>query len=127
MSHSCCLRLQRLAFCRDANRLDLASSPRKIEIATGAGYDPDRFSREFLRKQNTHDRLHPETALPRLNVHGLRHSHATHGLKRGVHPKIMQERLGHSSFNTTMNMYSHLPAGMQAEMAEQLASDIYGG
>ena len=34
---------------------------------------------------------------PQIRFHDLRHSHATHLLAAGVHPKIAQERLGHSS------------------------------
>jgi Phage integrase family len=45
----------------------------------------------------------------------LRHSHATHMLASGVHPKIAQERLGHSSVGITLDLYSHVLPGMQAE------------
>ena len=50
-----------------------------------------------------------------IGLHGLRHSHATHMLKAGVHPKIAQERLGHSSVSVTMDLYSHVLPGMQDE------------
>jgi integrase len=47
----------------------------------------------------------------------LRHSHATHLLASNIHPKIVQERLGHSSIATTMDIYSHLMPNMQGEAA----------
>jgi integrase len=48
-----------------------------------------------------------------ISLHtGTRHSHATILLKNGVHPKIVQERLGHSSIVMTMDTYSHVINGM---------------
>jgi integrase len=55
--------------------------------------------------------------LPRVRLHDLRHSHATQLLASGVHPKIAQERLGHSSVAITLDLYSHVLPGMQAEAA----------
>jgi len=45
-----------------------------------------------------------------VRLHDLRHAHATILLQQGVHPKIVQERLGHSSVATTLDIYSHGPA-----------------
>nr|DAZ33125.1 MAG TPA: Integrase [Caudoviricetes sp.] len=45
--------------------------------------------------------------------HTLRHTHATVLLAKGVHPKIVQERLGHSNINMTLNIYSHVLPTMQ--------------
>ena len=50
----------------------------------------------------------------------LRHSHATHLLAAGVHPKIAQERLGHSSIAITMDTYSHAMPNMQADAAARI-------
>jgi integrase len=50
-----------------------------------------------------------------IRLHDLRHTHATHMLASGVHPKIAQERLGHSSVGITLDLYSHVLPGMQAE------------
>ncbi len=46
--------------------------------------------------------------LPVIPLHGLRHSYATCGLEAGIAPKVMQERLGHSSLAVTMDLYSHV-------------------
>ena len=43
-----------------------------------------------------------------LHFHDLRHSAATRLLIQGVHPKVVQERLGHSSITVTLDTYSHL-------------------
>jgi integrase len=49
----------------------------------------------------------------KVRLHGLRHSHATHMLAAGVHPKIASERLGHSKVGITLDLYSHVLPGMQ--------------
>ena len=55
-----------------------------------------------------------------IRLHDLRHSHATHMLASGVHPKIAQERLGHSSVSVTIDLYSHVLPGMQAEAVSRV-------
>jgi integrase len=55
-----------------------------------------------------------------IRLHDLRHTHATHMLASGVHPKIAQERLGHSSVGITLDLYSHVLPGMQAEAVARL-------
>jgi integrase len=55
-----------------------------------------------------------------IRLHDLRHSHATHMLAAGVHPKIAQERLGHSSVGITLDLYSHVLPGMQAEAVDRV-------
>jgi integrase len=55
-----------------------------------------------------------------IRLHDLRHSHATHMLAAGIHPKIAQERLGHSSVGITLDLYSHVLPGMQAEAVSKV-------
>jgi len=50
-----------------------------------------------------------------IRFHDLRHSAATILLTMGVHPKVVQELLGHSSIAITMNVYSHLLPSMQSD------------
>ena len=61
-----------------------------------------------------------------LNVrfHDLRHTHATLMLKAGIHPKIVSERLGHSSVSITLDRYSHVVPGLQ-EAAAQRFDNIF--
>lgn len=74
----------------------------------------------------THEwtRLLAKTSLPRIRFHDLRHSHATQLLAAGVHPKIASERLGHSTIGITLDLYSHVMPGMQANAAEQVDAAI---
>jgi integrase len=60
------------------------------------------------------------SGLPRVRLHDLRHSHATHLLMANVHPKIVQERLGHANIATTMDLYTHVMPGMQDEAATRI-------
>lgn len=55
--------------------------------------------------------------LNHLRLHDLRHSHATLMLAQGVHPKIVSERLGHSSIGITLDTYSHVLPGLQEAAA----------
>lgn len=55
--------------------------------------------------------------LPGIRLHDCRHTHASLMLKQGVHPKIVQERLGHSSIRITLDTYSHVAPGLQEAAA----------
>ncbi|UKS54912.1 tyrosine-type recombinase/integrase [Exiguobacterium acetylicum] len=58
--------------------------------------------------------------VPRIRIHDLRHTHATLLLEQGVHPKVVQERLGHASYTITMDLYSHVSVKLHHEAAEML-------
>jgi len=59
------------------------------------------------------------SGLRRIRLHDLRHSHATHLLIANVHPKIVQEGLGHANIATTMDLYTHVMPRMQDEAASR--------
>ncbi|MGA9049428.1 MAG: site-specific integrase, partial [Dehalococcoidia bacterium] len=73
---------------------------------------PDTVTRAWVRMM---DKL----GLKGVRLHDLRHSHASQLLKQGVHPKIVQERLGHSSIAVTLDTYSHVAPGLQRAAAER--------
>lgn len=75
----------------------------------------DRRLKWVTAKYNT---LHSVT------IKGLRHTHATLLLEMGVHPKVVQERLGHSTITTTMNIYSHITPTMQKSAVERFAAHL---
>ncbi len=58
--------------------------------------------------------------LPDMRFHDLRHSAATILLTMGVHPKIVQELLGHSQISMTMDIYSHVLPTLQQEAISKL-------
>ena len=82
--------------------------------ADGKPLQPRSVTQQFTKVQKAF------SGLPRLRYHDIRHSHATQLLKGGVHAKVKQERLGHSTIATTMDLYSHVTETMQAEAAERL-------
>jgi integrase len=61
-----------------------------------------------------------EAGLPDIRFHDLRHTAATLMLQQGVHPKVVQERLGHADISLTLNTYSHVLPSMQEEAAEKM-------
>jgi len=52
-----------------------------------------------------------------IRLHDARHTHASLMLKKGIHPKIVQERLGHASIEMTLDIYSHVTPGLQQAAA----------
>lgn len=76
---------------------------------------PRSLSRAFARHAAAVD-------LPRIRLHDLRHTHATLALQAGVHPKVVQERLGHATISITLDVYSHAIPAMQEEAASRVAA-----
>ena len=84
-----------------------------VAQADGQPLKPNSLTHEFVR-------FIAGTELPRIRFHDLRHTHATQLLKSNVHPKIVQERLGHEDISTTLNLYSHVLPGMQDAAARSV-------
>ncbi len=54
-----------------------------------------------------------------IRLHDARHTHASLMLKQGIHPKIVQERLGHATIAITLDTYSHVAPGLQEAAAKR--------
>jgi integrase len=65
-----------------------------------------------------------DAGLPRMRFHDLRHSAATILLSMNVHPKVVQEMLGHSTINMTLDTYSHVLPSMQKDIAERWNDEL---
>jgi len=61
-----------------------------------------------------------EVGLEGVRFHDLRHTQAAWLIERGVHPKVIQHRLGHSSIKVTLDRYGHLMEGLDAAAADGL-------
>lgn len=61
-----------------------------------------------------------KAGLPKMRFHDLRHTMATILLESDVHPKKVQERLGHSSIAITMDVYSHVLPSIYQDVARKL-------
>jgi integrase len=92
----------------------------------GSVYHPDRFSREFLRNQESYNRLHPDEQLPRLVLHGLRHTWATLALEDGIDIHIVSAQLDHSSTHLTSEIYTHVTRPMRTDATRRVAARIFG-
>lgn len=76
---------------------------------TGQVWHPSSFTGAWHRFTEKND--------VSIRFHDLRHSHATQLLRQGIHPKIVSERLGHSTIGITLDTYSHVLPDMQEEAA----------
>jgi integrase len=65
-------------------------------------------------------RLVKRTGVKHVRLYDARHTHATLLLKQNTHPRIVMERLGHSTINTTLDLYSHVAPNMQEAAAAKL-------
>lgn len=74
----------------------------------GRPMDPHYLSQKFPK-------LLEENKIPKVRFHDLRHTHATLLLKLGTNPKVISERLGHSTVSFTLDTYSHVNIDMQKE------------
>lgn len=79
--------------------------------------NPDKLYRDLKNLVKKND-------LPEINVHGLRHCHATFLLLAGVPVKIVSERLGHSDVYITQNLYQHVLPEMQEKAALEIENII---
>jgi integrase len=61
-----------------------------------------------------------KAGLPDIRFHELRHSAASFLLSMGVHPKVVQEILGHSTISMTLDTYSHVLPSMQQEAMDKM-------
>ncbi len=73
---------------------------------------PDSITHAWMK-------LARRSGLNGIRLHDARHTHASLMLKQGVHPKIVQERLGHSSIQITLDTYSHVAPGIQKAAANR--------
>ena len=116
----------------------VAALESRLKKAKDEGFEPDEvplvFPNErggYMRGSNFDRRVwHPirkAAELPESFVfHDLRHTHATQFLDAGGDMKVLQKRLGHSTFETTANTYSHVLQNAQAEAVSKLEEKLRG-
>jgi integrase len=76
---------------------------------------PNDVTRRFSKMVKKAQQSVISGQLPWVTLQGLRHGHATHLLEAAIQPKIVQERLGHSNIQTTMDIYSHVLPTIQRD------------
>jgi integrase len=103
-----------LVFTKDDSRLGTGGAP-------GDPLHPERLTRTLQRRIRAYNMSKGTEPLPVIGPHGLRHTWATLAMAAGIHPKIVQERLGHASIAITLDLYSHVTPTMQSGAAQQVA------
>ncbi len=98
-------------------RLALGAAWHETDLVFDRGDGWVRYPRAV---EGMFQRLVARLGLPRIRFHDLRHTAATLMLAEGVHPKIVQERLGHATISMTLDRYSHVTMDMQREAADRL-------
>ncbi len=88
-----------------------------IRQKDGSPIRPDSMSQKWRR-------FLEDNRLPSIRFHDLRHSNATALIQAGVNPRVVQQRLGHSDVNITLNTYTHVLPDMDVEAAAKLDSII---
>jgi len=61
-----------------------------------------------------------------VTFHGLQHTHATHLFESNVHPKIVSERLGHSTIKIALDLYSHVLPTIQESVTASITETMNG-
>ena len=75
-------------------------------------------------RQRSFTPLLEHAGLPRITFHDLRHTCASLLFQRNVHPKFVQELLGHASVAITLDTYSHMLPGMGGEAADAIVEAL---
>ena len=92
------------------NSQPLTSDDLVFSKLDGLPLRPNSVSRTWIN-------LAQKVGVKAIRFHDARHTHATLMLKQGIHPKIVQERLGHASIQMTLDTYSHVQPGLQEAAA----------
>src|SRR5205823_5144874 len=67
-----------------------------------------------------------KAGLPPIRMHDCRHTAASIALARGIHPKVVQEMLGHATIAVTLDLYSHVVPSLQREAAKEMGVALFG-
>ena len=86
--------------------------------------DPNGAPLKLATTSRAFIRLQASAGLPRITLHGLRHSFATLGLLAGVPVKVISEMLGHSSAAVTESLNLHVTPGMKTDATNTIAKLI---
>ena len=87
--------------------------------ADGSWWNPPSITAAFGRAVAA-------AGVPKIRLHDIRHTHASLLLVAGVNPKVVSERLGHSSVAFTLDTYAHVMPGMQPDAAKLFMDLVLG-
>jgi integrase len=126
------------AIALDPGTVKVLRTHRKNQVAEQLAYGPGYSDEGFVFCRKDGRPLHPDwisktfqvavkgADVPRIRLHDLRHTWASLALAAGVHPKVVSERLGHTSVSFTIDRYQHVMPGLQEDAAAKVAALIAG-
>ena len=104
--------------------IPITTANRKMLLELKAKHDAGRYEQDEFKefvfinrkgtptKNSTYDahilKLTRKAEIQNFSMHTLRHTFATRCIEAGMRPKTLQQILGHSSINITMNLYVHV-------------------
>lgn len=83
-------------------------------VFAGVEIHPQRVTKLF-------DEVLKRTGASKIRLHDLRHTMASLAIEAGVHPKVVQEQLGHSAIVVTLDNHSHVPQAVRRDSADKIA------
>jgi integrase len=85
-----------------------------------------RYAEAVKAREAADAKVIEKTGFPDVSLYELRHTQATLLLRRGVHPKIVADRMGHARTSTTLDIYSHVTPDMQDKALAELEEALGG-
>ena len=125
---SSCRTVSMPRFVMDELRLSLKPCDRVCCSSDGQPYRLDSYPQavhRLIERVNAARKAAKRPPMPLATYHDLRHTHAAMLIRMGTQPKVIQERLGHSSIKMTMDLYGYLMPGLQESVADALDVDFH--
>jgi integrase len=115
------LKIHKGAQAEERMRLGLGRNPHGYVFTNELGrpYSPDWITRRF-------NKLVKALGLPRITLHGARHSYASALMAAGVNPKVVQQELGHSTVSITLETYGHFAPSIGRQAGAELSARLLG-
>ncbi len=101
-------------------QLELSEPDLVFRSDKGTPLDSTNLLRRYLRPA-----LQAAGLDPKMTLYSLRHSHATLLLAAGVNPRLVADRLGHTSVQITLDIYSHVFPDLQNDVASRIHDILY--
>jgi integrase len=107
---------------QNERRLALGSIWQHHDLAfaatNGNSINPNNLRRD-------HTRLVTLAGVPRIRIHGVRHTHATLALQQGANIKAVSQRLGHARTSITMDVYAHVLPEQAQDVSEKVGAVLF--
>jgi integrase len=107
---------------QNEDRLKMGEAYHNLDLVV-ARINGNIVTQTFIRAKFTD--LIKKLDMPYIRFHDLRHTHASILLELGEKTKVLQERLGHADYSTTLNIYTHVSRSLQDNTAKLLQENLF--